>query len=75
MLNWYGSLGGVKINHRTEVLTKDFDVIPGLYTAGNDSNTVCGATYVFYLAGHMSGFAYNTGRIAGENASEYVKRT
>jgi fumarate reductase flavoprotein subunit len=74
MLNWYGSLGGVKINHKTEVLTKDFDVIPGLYTAGNDSNTVCGATYVFYLAGHMSGFAYNTGRIAGENASEYVKK-
>lgn len=72
-LNGYGSLGGVKINHKTEVLTKDFDVIPGLYTAGNDSNTVCGDTYVFYLAGHMSGFAYNTGRIAGENASEYVK--
>jgi fumarate reductase flavoprotein subunit len=74
MLNWYGSLGGVKINHKTEVLTKDFDVVPGLYTAGNDSNTVCGATYVFYLAGHMSGFAYNTGRIAGENATEYVKK-
>jgi hypothetical protein len=33
-----------------------------------------GATYVFYLAGHMSGFAYNTGRIAGENASEYVRK-
>ncbi len=73
LLNGYGSLGGVKINHKTEVLTKDHDVIPGLYTAGNDSNTVCGDTYVFYLAGHMSGFAYNTGRIAGENASEYVK--
>jgi fumarate reductase flavoprotein subunit len=73
MLNWYGSLGGVRINHRVEVLNKDFDVIPGLYCAGNDSNTVCGATYVFYLAGHMSGFAYNTGRIAGENAAAYVK--
>jgi fumarate reductase flavoprotein subunit len=72
-LNGYGSLGGVKINHKTEVLTKNHDVIRGLYTAGNDSNTICGDTYVFYLAGHMSGFAYNTGRIAGENASEYVK--
>ncbi len=72
-LNGYGGLGGVKINHKTEVLTKDFDVIPGLYTAGNDANTLCGTTYVFYLSGHTSGFAYNTGRIAGENASEYVK--
>jgi fumarate reductase flavoprotein subunit len=74
-LNGYGGLGGVKINDKTEVLTKDFDVIPGLYTAGNDANTLCGTTYVFYLSGHTSGFAYNTGRIAGENASEYIKST
>ena len=69
----YGGLGGVKINHKVEALTKDFDAIPGLYVVGNDSNTGLKGTYTFRMAGHLSGFAYNTGRIAGENASEYVK--
>lgn len=73
MLNGYVSLGGVKINHKTEVLNNNMDVIPGLYTAGNDSNILCGDTYPFFLAGHMSGFAYNSGRISGENAAEYIK--
>jgi fumarate reductase flavoprotein subunit len=72
-LNVYGGLGGVKINHRAEVLTEDFDVIPGLYCGGNDANSICGGTYPFYLCGHTSGFAYNTGRIAGENAASYIK--
>jgi len=72
-LAMYGGLGGIKINHKTEALTKDFDVIPGLYCAGNDVNSICGGTYPFYLCGHTSGFAYNTGRIAGENAVAYMK--
>lgn len=72
-LSVYGGLGGVKINHRAEVITKDFDVIPGLYCGGNDANSICNGTYPFYLCGHTSGFAYNTGRIAGENASAYIK--
>ena len=71
--NAYVELGGVKTNHKTEVLTKDFEVIPGLYAAGNDSNTLAGDTYVFAAAGHFSGFAYTTGRIAGENAADYIK--
>jgi fumarate reductase flavoprotein subunit len=72
-LNVYGGLGGIKINHRTEALTRDFEVVPGLYCAGNDVNSICGGSYPFYLCGHTSGFAYNTGRIAGENASAYVR--
>ncbi len=73
LLNGYGSLGGVNINYRTEVMDNNHEIIPGLYAVGNDSNTLCGDTYVFFLAGHMSGFAYNSGRIAGENAAEYIK--
>jgi fumarate reductase flavoprotein subunit len=72
-LAMYGGLGGIKINHKTEALTKDFDVVPGLYCAGNDVNSICGGTYPFYLCGHTSGFAYNTGRLAGENAAKYMK--
>lgn len=72
-LAMYGGLGGIKINHKTEALTKNFDVLPGLYCAGNDVNSICGGSYPFYLCGHTSGFAYNTGRIAGENAVRYIK--
>jgi fumarate reductase flavoprotein subunit len=72
-LGGYGSLGGIKINHRVEVLDNNFDVIPGLYAAGTDANSIYGDTYPFALSGNTSGFAYNTGRIAGENAAHYIK--
>jgi len=69
----YGSVGGIKINHRTEVLDKNWDEIPGLYAAGNDACSIYGDSYVFVLPGNTMGFAVNTGRIAGENASEYIR--
>lgn len=69
----YGTLGGIKINHRTEVLAADFTVIPGLYAAGVDANAIYGDSYVFILPGNTMGFALNSGRMAGENAAEYVK--
>ena len=69
----YGSLGGIKINHKTEVLDKDWKVIPGLYAAGTDACSIYGDTYVFVLPGNTMGFALNSGRIAGENAVEYIK--
>ena len=69
----YGSLGGIKINHRTEVVTKDQDVIPGLYAAGTDACAIYADSYVFVLPGNTMGFALNSGRMAGENASDYVK--
>ncbi len=71
--NGFGSQGGIRINHRAEVLTKDQDVIPGLYAAGADANSIYGNTYIFPLPGNMLGFALNVGRIAGENALEYIK--
>ena len=70
----YGSLGGIKINHRTEVVGKDWRVIPGLYAAGTDACTIYGDSYVFVLPGNTLGFALNTGRMAGENAAEYAKK-
>jgi len=69
----YGSLGGVKINHRTEVLAKDWKKIPGLYAAGTDACTIYGDSYVFTLPGNTMGFAVNTGRIAGENAAGFAR--
>ena len=68
----YGSLGGIKINYKTEVMDKHWKKIPGLYAAGTDACSIYGDTYVFILPGNTMGFALNSGRIAGENAAEYI---
>lgn len=65
----YGSLGGVKINHKTQVLTQEAKVIPGLYAAGTDACNIFGDSYPFILSGNTMGFCLNSGRIAGENAA------
>ena len=69
----FGTLGGIEINHKTEVITKDFDVIPGLYAAGSDANNLFRYIYLYRLPGNTLGFALNSGRMAGENAAEFVK--
>jgi fumarate reductase flavoprotein subunit len=69
-----GTPEGIKINYKTEVLTKDFAVIPGLYAAGMD--VACNLYKDIYpnvLPGNAMGFSLGTGRIAAENAVEYVK--
>jgi fumarate reductase flavoprotein subunit len=68
-----GTLGGLKCNHRLEVTTPTFDVIPGLYAAGYEANSTHGDSYAYCLPGGTLGFAINSGRIAGENAARYVK--
>ena len=73
MPSGYGSLGGIKINSNTEVLTEDFKVIKGLYAAGTDACNIYGDSYVFILPGNTMGFALNSGRIAGENALDYIE--
>ncbi len=68
----YGSLGGIKINHRTEVLDKSWKKIPGLYAAGTDACSIFGDSYVFILPGNTMGFALNSGRMAGEHAASFI---
>ncbi len=72
-LDAFGSLGGIKINHKTEVLDTSDDVIPGLYAAGADAEAIYGDTYPITLPGSTMGFAVISGRIAGENAAEYSR--
>ena len=68
----YGTLGGIKINHMCEVVTDDYKVIPGLYAVGTDACAIYGDCYPFTFAGNTMGFCINSGRMAGENASEYI---
>jgi fumarate reductase flavoprotein subunit len=70
----YGSLGGIKINFKAEVQDKSWESIPGLYASGVDACTIYGDSYVFVLPGNTMGFSINSGRIAGENASKYIKK-
>lgn len=70
----YGGLGGVKINHKAQVLDENEDPIPGLYCAGNDANTIYGGAYPFYLCGNTSSFAFNTGRMAAKAVVHQLKK-
>jgi fumarate reductase flavoprotein subunit len=68
-----GTLGGIKINHNTEVLDKKDKVIPGLYAGGYDAGGLYGDGYCIKAAsGLSSAFALNSGRIAGKNALKYL---
>ena len=72
-----GTLGGIRINHKTEVIREDsetgLDVIPGLYAAGNVAGGMYGDTYdASHTIGLTSAFAVISGRIAGTSALEYL---
>ncbi len=69
----YGTLGGISINHRTEVLDENGQVIPGLYAVGTDSCAIFGDTYPFTLGGNTMGYCLNTGRIAADNITEMLE--
>jgi fumarate reductase flavoprotein subunit len=72
-----GTLGGIKINHRMEVIREDsetgLDVIAGLYAAGNVAGGMYGDTYdASHTIGLTSAFAVISGRIAGTSVLEYL---
>jgi fumarate reductase flavoprotein subunit len=68
-----GTLGGIKINHKTEVVDKKEKVIPGLYAVGYDAGGMWGDSYsIKDSSGASAGFAANSGRIAGKNALRYI---
>lgn len=68
-----GTLGGIKINQKTEVIDKKDRVIPGLYAVGFDAGGMYGDSYCIKDASGLSaGFAISSGRIAGRNALGYL---
>lgn len=69
----YGSLGGISIDYKTQVVDKNWNPIPGLYAAGTDANSLYDPDYVFTLPGNTLAFALNSGRIAGRNAISYIQ--
>jgi len=72
---WHlGSIGGIKINERMEVLNKNQQPIKGLYAVGSDTGGWSASTYNRYLAGAGASFAINSGFIGGENIVKYLCR-
>jgi fumarate reductase flavoprotein subunit len=68
-----GTMGGIKINEKTEVIDKKDKVIPGLYATGFDAGGMYGDSYSMRPStGLASAFAMNTGRIAGRTALKYL---
>lgn len=65
--------GGIKINHRMQVMDKEDNPIPGLFAAGADTGGWESDTYCALLSGSAFGFALNSGRIAAESALEYMQ--
>jgi fumarate reductase flavoprotein subunit len=69
-----GTMGGVKINHRTEAVDEYGTPIAGLYVVGLDAGGLHAESYSMKdTSGIASAFAVNSGRVAGENAAKYVK--
>ena len=64
------TMGGLKINGNTEVLTEAGDVIPGLFAAGEVTGGVHGANR---LGGNAVADITVFGQIAGQSASDYAK--
>ena len=64
------TMGGLKINEKTEVLTAEGTAIPGLYAAGEVTGGVHGANR---LGGNAVSDIVVFGRIAGAEAASYAK--
>jgi fumarate reductase flavoprotein subunit len=71
-----GTLGGIKINERMEVIDKKGKTIPGLYAVGFDAaGGMYGDSYSIQVStGISAGFATNSGRLAGRNALVYMRK-
>jgi fumarate reductase flavoprotein subunit len=66
------TIGGIRINERMEVLDNNDKPIRGLYAAGVTTSGWEAETYCSDLNGSTFGYAINSGRIAGENAAEFI---
>jgi fumarate reductase flavoprotein subunit len=68
----YGTSGGIRVNGKTEALTKEGGVIPGLYAAGD---IILGEYSGDMVSQGLQsfGFALTSGRIAGKSVLDYLK--
>ncbi len=68
------TMGGIKVNERMEVLDISGKLIPGLFAAGVITDGWMPQTYCTEMFGSACSYAINSGRIAGENAAEFLMK-
>jgi fumarate reductase flavoprotein subunit len=70
-----GTLGGIRVNENLQATDANLKPVPGLYAVGNIAAGFYGniTSYPPY-EGLATGFAWNSGRIAGENAAGETKK-
>lgn len=69
----FGTLGGIRVDEKMRVLNEALKPIDGLYAAGQDAGGMYGYPY-YETPGTTQGYAYNSGRIAGEQATIFIKK-
>lgn len=67
------TLGGVRVNENLQAVDGDGQKIEGLYVVGVDAGGMYGKAYVDFEGGTL-GFAYTSGKIAGENAAKTLTK-
>lgn len=67
-----GTVGGGLVNENFEALDDNRKVIPGIYAVGNNASGLFDSSYPT-IEGLSNAFAWNSGRIAGEKSSEFIK--
>jgi fumarate reductase flavoprotein subunit len=67
------TVGGIRINSKFEVVNDDpengYTAIENLYAAGADAGGIYSDHYAHTIEGAAQGWAYNSGRLAGANAT------
>ncbi|MBR2835302.1 MAG: FAD-binding protein [Coriobacteriales bacterium] len=59
-------VGGLEINNKMQVLTKDRQIIPGLYATGNASGDLYAVDYPINMAGNSNGRCLTWGYLLGQ---------
>ncbi|GHV64448.1 hypothetical protein AGMMS49587_16860 [Spirochaetia bacterium] len=67
----FNTLGGVKVNENLQALSAENQPIPGLYVVGVDGGSMFHKPY-YDICGTTMMYAFNSGRIAGVEASKYL---
>lgn len=65
---------GIRVNHNTQALDQNNNIIPGLYVVGADMAGTAANTYNIRTGGNSFGFAVGSGRIAGEQAAIQINQ-
>lgn len=64
----HGTMGGLKVNDKLEVLDKEGNPITGLYASGNVSGSFYGYDYPLFITGGSNGRALTFGALAARSA-------